>query len=108
MVYGSEYVAMPSRASAALNPIGLCRIMLRIRSRVEIVTRSFSPNRYILMMKTKRRTIENQIDNNFASRTSPFSSPANYYYMRTEYTTHKEYTYSQRQINKNPFFESSF
>ena len=38
MVHGSEYVAMPSRASAALSPIGLCRVVLRVGSRAGTVT----------------------------------------------------------------------
>ena len=108
MVHGSEYVAMPSRASAALSPIGLCKVVLRVKNKAGIVTRSPSPNRHIFIIRTKRRTIENQINNNFANRTSPPSSLANHCYVRTEYTTYKEYIYSQKQINKNPFFKSSF
>ena len=108
MMHGSEYITMPSRDSAALSPIGLCRVMLRVRSRTGTVTRSLSPNHHILIMKIRRRTIKDQTDNNFVNRTSPPSSLANYCYMRIEYTTHEEHIYSQKQINKNPLFESSF
>ena len=37
MVLGSEYVTMPSCASAALSPIGLCKVVLRAGSRAETV-----------------------------------------------------------------------
>ena len=38
MVLGSEYVTMPSCASAALSPIGLCKVVLRAGSRAGTVT----------------------------------------------------------------------
>ena len=108
MIHGSEYVAMPSRANAALSSIGLCKVVLRVKNKAGTVIRSFSPNRYIFIMRTKRRTIKDQINNDFANRISPPFSFANYCYMKTEYTTHKKYIYSQKQTNKNPFFESNF
>ena len=46
MVLGSEYVAMPSCASAALSPIGLCKVVLRAGSRAGTVTQGVSPENH--------------------------------------------------------------
>ena len=63
MVYESKYVVISSRASAALSPIGLCRVVLRVGSRAETVTisiklitqlRRFEANLFIFFLKNYR------------------------------------------------------